>query len=75
VQRSHIEMVGLIPLGNIFLVDDLGDGYNDPPHLLVIRDHQHGFFTKVRSPLELDGPTSIPKPLSGPSSILTRFPM
>jgi hypothetical protein len=54
-ERAWLEIVGLIPLDDILLVDDLGDAFNDPPHLLVTRDHRHGFFTDVRSYLVLDG--------------------
>jgi hypothetical protein len=54
-ERAWLEMVGWIPLDDILLVDDLGDAANDPPHLLVTRDHQHGFFTRVRADLALNG--------------------
>jgi hypothetical protein len=36
-------MVGWIPLDDIFFVDDLGDAFNEPPHLIVTRDDRHGF--------------------------------
>jgi hypothetical protein len=51
-------VVGRIPLDDILLVDDLGDAANDPPHLLVTRDHRHGFFTRVRQSLILNGDRS-----------------
>jgi hypothetical protein len=54
-ERAWLEMVGWIPLDDILLVDDLGDAANDPPHLLVTRDHRYGFFTDVRRSLVLDG--------------------
>ena len=53
-ERAWLMMVGKIPLDDILLVDDLGDGFNDPPHLLVTRDHRHGFFADVRRFLVLD---------------------
>ncbi len=51
-------MVGWIPLDDILLVDDLGDAANGPPHLVVARDHRHGFFTHVRPSLVLAGDRS-----------------
>jgi hypothetical protein len=58
-ERAWLETVGWISLDDIHLVDDLGDAAYDPPHLLVTRDHQYGFFTRVRSDLVLneDRPT------------------
>src|SRR4029450_840306 len=57
-ERAWLEMDGRIPLDDILLVDDLGDAFNGPPHLLVTRDHRHGFFTDVRPFLVLDGDRS-----------------
>lgn len=57
-ERAWLEMAGWIPLDDILLVDDLGDAANDPPHLLVTRDHRHGFFTRVRRSLVLNGDRS-----------------
>jgi hypothetical protein len=57
-ERAWLVMVGWIPLDDILLVDDLGDVFNDPPHLLVTRDHRHGFFTRVRPGLVLNGDRS-----------------
>jgi hypothetical protein len=53
-ERAWLEMVGWIPLDDILLVDDLGDIFNEPPHLLVTRDHRHGFFADVRPFLVMD---------------------
>ncbi len=52
-ERAWIEVVGWIPFDDILLVDDLGDAFNGPPHLLVARDHTHGFFAHTRSFLQL----------------------
>jgi hypothetical protein len=48
-ERGWMEVVGWIPYDDILLVDDLGDAYNEPPHVLVTRDHQHGFFAHKRA--------------------------
>jgi hypothetical protein len=39
------------------LVDDLGDAAHGPPHLLVTRDHPHGFFERVRTFVEREAVT------------------
>ena len=56
-ERAWFETVGWIPLDDILLVDDLGDAFHPPPHLLVKRNHEHGFFTDVRSFLTLNDGT------------------
>ena len=53
-ERAWVVHVGWIPLDNILLVDDLGDAFHEPPHLLVTRDHAHGYFTHVKTYLELE---------------------
>lgn len=47
-------MVGWIPLDDILLVDDLGDAFNEPPHILAMRDHRHSFFAHTRAFLQPD---------------------
>lgn len=53
-ERAWVEVVGWIPFDAILLVDDLGDVYNEPPHLLVTRDHPYGFFAHQRTFVTLD---------------------
>jgi hypothetical protein len=53
-ERAWVNTVGWIPYDNILLVDDLGDAFNEPPHVLVTRDHEHGFFTHIRTYIEVD---------------------
>jgi hypothetical protein len=53
-ERAWLETVGWIRLDDILLVDDLGDIFNEPPHVLVTREHKYGFFGHVRQYLELD---------------------
>jgi hypothetical protein len=53
-ERAWLEVVGWIPLDDIVLVDDLGDAFNEPPHILVTRDHKHGFFAHERAYLVRD---------------------
>jgi hypothetical protein len=53
-ERAWLEVVGWIRYDDILLVDDLGDAFNEPPHLLVQRQHKHGFFAHQRSFLQLD---------------------
>lgn len=53
-ERAWLDVVGWIPLDDILLVDDLGDAFNEPPHMLVTRDHPHGFFTHTRTFLQRD---------------------
>jgi hypothetical protein len=67
-QRAWVIHVGFVPYDDILLVDDLGDAAHEPPHLLVTRDHQAGYFDRVRVFLErepgrrspLDAPTDDP---------------
>ena len=53
-ERAWLEIMGWIPLDDILLVDDLGDAANKPPHILVMRDHEYGFFAHTRPFLRLD---------------------
>lgn len=53
-ERAWLEVVGWIPYDDILLVDDLGDAYNEPPHVLVERVHKFGFFAHQRSFIRLD---------------------
>lgn len=57
-ERAWFEVVGWIPLDDVLVVDDLGDAFNEPPHLLVTHDHPHGFFSHVRPYIELDRDSS-----------------
>lgn len=53
-ERGWLEIVGWISLDDILLVDDLGDAFNEPPHILAMRDHRHGSFTHTRAFLQPD---------------------
>jgi hypothetical protein len=53
-ERAWLEVVGWIPYDDILLVDDLGDAFNEPPHVLATRGHAHGFFAQTRSFLRGD---------------------
>jgi hypothetical protein len=53
-ERGWLETVGWISLDDILLVDDLGDAFNQPPHILAVRDHRHGFFKHTRTYLQAD---------------------
>lgn len=53
-ERAWLETVGWIRFDDILLVDDLGDAFHDPPHILLRRDNEHGFFTHTRRFLTLD---------------------
>ncbi len=53
-ERGWLEIVGWIPMDDILIVDDLGDAFNGPPHILVTRDHRHGFFAHTRTFLQSD---------------------
>lgn len=52
-ERAWLEIVGWIDYDDILLVDDLGDAFNEPPHVLVNRGI-HGFFSHTRAFLQLD---------------------
>ena len=56
-ERGWLDVVGWIPLDDILLVDDLGDAFNEPPHILATRDHKYGFFAHTRAVLQLDRKT------------------
>jgi hypothetical protein len=53
--RAWLLRIGWIRLDDILLVDDLGDVFNPPPHLLVRRDQKHGFFHRTRTFVRVDG--------------------
>jgi len=53
-ERGWLEVVGWIKLDDILLVDDLGDAFNEPPHIVATRDHKYGFFAHTREILQLD---------------------
>lgn len=53
-ERGWLEIVGWIPLDDILAVDNLGDAFNEPPHILAMRDHRHRFFTHTRVFLQPD---------------------
>ncbi|MFD6567941.1 hypothetical protein [Micromonospora profundi] len=53
-ERGWLEVFGWIMLDDILLVDDLGDAFHEPPHILATRDHTFGFFTHTREFLRLD---------------------
>jgi hypothetical protein len=58
-ERAWLEVVGWIQYDDILLVDDLGDAFNEPPHVLVNRGHAYGFFTHTRSFLQPDRDMSV----------------
>jgi hypothetical protein len=66
-ERAWLEVVAWIPYDDILLIDDLGDAFNEPPHLLVNRDHKHGFFSHTRSFLRLD--RHLDEPLLNPNEL------
>ena len=47
--RGWLLHVGWIGLDDILLVDDLGDVFNRPPHVLAHRDREHGYFFRTRT--------------------------
>lgn len=53
-ERAWLEVIGWIPYDDILIVDDLGDAYNESPHVLVERVHRFGFFAHQRSFIQLD---------------------
>jgi hypothetical protein len=53
-ERAWLEVVGWIPYDDILIVDDLGDAYNEAPHVLVERAHRFGFFAHQRSFIHFD---------------------
>lgn len=64
-QRAWVLHVGWIPLDDILLVDDLGDAFNQSPHLLVTQDHAHGFFSNVKTFIQRE-PNYSPAPIAPP---------
>jgi hypothetical protein len=52
-ERAWLEIVGWIDYDDILLVDDLGDAFHEPPHVLVNRGPR-GFFAHTRELLQLD---------------------
>ncbi len=48
-ERAWLELVGWIDYDDILLVDDIGDAFFEAPHVLVTRDHAHGFFAHTRT--------------------------
>ncbi len=53
-ERGWFDVIGWIRLDDILLVDDLGDVFNEPPHILVRREHENGFFAHSRAFVEVD---------------------
>ena len=47
--RARLEVIGWVHFDDILLVDEIGDGYNEPPHVLVQRDPTYGFFRNTRA--------------------------
>lgn len=47
-ERAWLEVVGWIDYDDILLIDDLGDAFYEPPHVLVTRDHAYGFFAHTK---------------------------
>jgi hypothetical protein len=50
--RAWVMHVDWIDFDDVLLVDDLGDAIHEPPHVLVTRDREHGFFSRVRAFIE-----------------------
>lgn len=48
-ERAWLEVVGWIDYDDILMLDDLGDAFYAPPHVLVTRDPVKGFFSHVKS--------------------------
>lgn len=46
-ERAYFELRGWIHFDDILLIDDIGDSYFDPPHVLVARTAASGFFRRM----------------------------
>lgn len=51
-ERAHYRVFGFIHYDRILLVDDIGDSYHEPPHIIVDGANGRGFFDHFRAVIE-----------------------
>lgn len=65
-ERAWLDLVGWVRYDDLILVDDLGDAYHPYPHLLTMRDKEHGLFYRTKWYLMVgSGPSEEALPLQG----------
>lgn len=58
-ERAWLATLGFMRLDDILLIDDLGDVVNEPPHILALRDSEHGFFVEMGQRLMVDSDSDL----------------